>query len=64
MAVLDEEGIQYPGFGKIDCAVFDSDSVRHAATWRYSSLGSLKGKVIRLKFYLRNARLYSFKLRG
>ena len=64
VAVLDGEGTQYPGFGKIDCAVFDGDSVRHAVTWRYASLGSLKGKVIRLKFYLRNARLYSFRLRG
>lgn len=64
VAVLDGEGTQYPGFGKIDCAVFDSDSVRHAVTWRHASLGSLKGKVIRLKFYLRNARLYSFQLRN
>lgn len=62
VAVLDGAGTQYPGFGKIDSAVFDSDSVRHRMSWRHTALGSLKGKVIRLKFYLRNARLYSFKL--
>jgi hypothetical protein len=62
VAVLDRQGTQVPGFGKTDCAIFDSDSVRHTVTWRQASLGSLKGKVIRLKFYLRNARLYSFGL--
>ena len=62
VAVLDRQGTQVPGFGKTDCAIFDSDSVRHTVTWRQAALGSLKGKVIRLKFYLRNARLYSFRL--
>ena len=62
VAVLDRQGTQVPGFGKTDCAIFDSDSVRHTVTWRQVSIGSLKGKVIRLKFYLRNARLYSFRL--
>ena len=60
VAVLDEQGTQYDGFGKYDCAVFDGDSVRHEVTWRQVSFASLKGKTVRLKFYLRNARLYSF----
>lgn len=60
VAVLDEEGLQYKGFGRADCALFDSDSVRHEVTWRQVSFAALQGKVIRLKFYLRNAHLYSF----
>ena len=61
LAVLDEQGTQHQGFGKTDCAIFDGDSVRHNVNWRNNvSLESLKGQVIRLKFYLRNARLYSF----
>lgn len=60
VAILNEQGVQYDGFGKNNCAVFDSDSIRHRVTWRQVSFASLKGKVIRLKFYLRNARLYSF----
>ncbi len=61
VAVLDEEGTQYEGFGKVDCAVFDGDAVEHEVTWRQVAFASLEGKVIRLKFYLRDARLYSFK---
>ena len=61
VAVLDEQGIQYDGFSKIDCAVFDSDAVCHKMTWRKNVFSTLKGKMIRLKFYLRNAQLYSFK---
>ena len=60
VAVLDEEGLQYKGFGRADCALFDSDSVRHEVTWRQVSFATLQGQVIRLKFYLRNAHLYSF----
>jgi hypothetical protein len=69
VAVLDEAGQHigdyYTGFRKIDCSPFDSDSLRHKVTWRhYTSLGTLKGRTIRLKFYLRNAKLYSFELTG
>jgi hypothetical protein len=61
VAVLNERGIQYKGFGKIDCAILDGDSVRHNITWRNNiSLAPLKGQAIRLKFYLKNAQLYSF----
>ena len=65
VAMLDEAGQHigdyFTGFKKIDCALFDGDSVRHKVTWRdNTSLASLKGQVIRLKFYLRNAQLYSF----
>ena len=60
VAVLDEEGVQYEGFGRIDCALFDGDSVDHQVTWQRSAYGDLQGRVIRLKFYLRDARLYSF----
>ena len=62
--MLDEEGVQYEGFGRIDCALFDGDSVDHQVTWRRSAYGDLKGRVIRLKFYLRDARLYGFGQQG
>ena len=64
VAVLDEQGVQHKGYARIDCALFDGDSVRHNVTWRENvSLESLRGHVIRLKFYLRNAHLYSFAVR-
>ena len=61
VAVLDESGIQYEGYSSTDCALFDGDSVRHTVTWRERTcLDELRGFNIRLKFYLRHARLYSF----
>lgn len=61
IAVLDESGIQYQGYSRQECALFDGDSTDHLVTWRDKvSLEELKGKDIRLKFYLRDASLYSF----
>ncbi|SVE07020.1 uncharacterized protein METZ01_LOCUS459874, partial [marine metagenome] len=61
VAVLDESGIQYQGYSRQECALFDGDSVDHSVTWREKlSLEELKGNTIRLKFYLQNASLYSF----
>ena len=64
VAVLDEHGIQHEGFSRADCAVFDGDAVGHRVTWRTkTSLDELRGHSVRLKFYLRNAELYSFTVR-
>ena len=61
VAVLDEDGTHVKGYAKVDCALFDGDSVRHRVTWRAGvSLDALAGTNIRLKFYLRSAKLYSF----
>ena len=61
VAILDESGIQYQGYSLQECALFDGDSTGHRVTWRERlSLEELKGKDIRLKFYLRNASLYAF----
>ena len=61
VAVLDEQGVEVDGYRAVDCALFDGDSVRHRVTWRENvSLGGVKRSVVRLKFYLRNAKLYSF----
>jgi len=61
IAVLGESGTQYQGYSMQECALFDGDSVAHNVTWREKpSLEELKGKNVRLKFYLRNAKLYAF----
>ena len=63
VAVLDESGIQYSGYSKRDCVLFDSDSISHKVTWqKRPTLDELKGKTIRLKFYLKNAKLYAFTI--
>ena len=49
VAVLDESGIQYSGYSKRDCVLFDSDSISHKVTWEKTpTLDELKGKTIRL----------------
>ena len=63
VAVLDESGIQYRGYSMEECAKFDGDSLAQRVTWRdKTSLDDLNGKIIRLKFYLKNAKLYAFRL--
>ena len=65
IAVLDESGIQYPGYSRPECALFDGDATGHHVTWREKlSLEELKGRTIRLKLYLRNASLYAFAVGG
>ena len=61
VAVLDGSGTQYQGYSRQECALFDGDSINHRVTWRDQlSFEDLKGKNVRLKFYLRSAMLYAF----
>ena len=59
--ILDESGKTLSGFGKDDCCAFQHDALRHVVVWDgRSDVSQLAGKPIRLRFHLRNARLYSF----
>ena len=58
--ILDAAGQPLPGFSKNDCAPFTGNSVHQPLRWR-RPLTTLAGKSIRLKFYLRQASLYSFQ---
>lgn len=61
VAVLDESGTQFQGYSLQECVLFDGDSVRHTVSWREKlSLEDLRGRHIRLKFYTRSAKLFSF----
>ncbi|NSW90736.1 MAG: hypothetical protein HPY74_08700 [Firmicutes bacterium] len=65
VSVLDEDGHHFgnyfTGYKRVECALFDGNSIHHRVTWRDKvSLTELKGKTIKLKFYLKNAMLYSF----
>ncbi len=65
VAVLGADGMQVDGMRHIDCAPFDSDSVRQRITWEnHVSFDHLKGQTLRLKFYLTSTRLYSFGFAG
>ena len=61
IALLDEEGSPIPGFGLDECVPFRGDSVRHEIAWQGGpSCAGPAGRLVRLSFRMRNARLYSF----
>lgn len=63
--VLDERGRPIPGFSQIQAEVCrDVDELRLQPQWQgHPDLATLKGRVVRLKFRLQNAKLYAFQVR-
>ena len=53
-----------PGFDYADGQPFTGDSVAHEIKWKEKSLDSLRGQIVRLEFFLKNADLYSFRAEG
>jgi hypothetical protein len=62
--VLDEKGKVAPKLSKDDCQPMHADSVDHEIGWKDGSLGDLRGKPVKLRFYLLNARLYAYRIAG
>jgi len=61
VAVVEADGYHEPYFAKVRCAALDGDGCAQRVTWyERANLDELKGKVVRLKFYLRQADLFSF----
>ena len=62
--VLDADGQAIPGFTVNEAKLFNGvDELRLEPQWKNNKdLSSLKGKTIRLKFYLYNAKLYAFQI--
>ncbi|MBI1915689.1 MAG: hypothetical protein HYS12_13300 [Planctomycetes bacterium] len=59
---LDGEGKPIPGFGATDCKPITSDGIRHVVTWKGNpDCHLLQARAIKLRFHLKNARLYSFE---
>ncbi len=62
--VLNKKGKPIPGFTAKEAIYCDVDALRLKPEWKNNKdLSVLKGKTIRLKFYLRNAKLYAFQIR-
>ena len=65
VVICDNEGNPIPGFTKEESLPVSTDSTRQPVRWRnHNDLGSLKGKPVRFKFYLVNAKIYSFWVSG
>jgi len=59
--VLTPEGDPIPGLSREDCDPATEDTLLHRCTWKGGSdLSHIEGRVIRLKFHLHAAKLYSF----
>ena len=62
VALLDRRGNEIPGFGLAQCDPIRGDSVRHTVHWNGKpGVGHLAGKTIRLRFELKNAKLYALQ---
>ena len=62
--VLDADGQAIPGFSAAGAVRYDNvNELRLRPAWSDNSdLAQLRGRTVRLKFYLYNARLYSFQM--
>jgi len=60
--VLDQQGEPIPGFSANEATKYEhTDDLRLTPTWK-KRLATLTGRIIRLRFHLKNANLYSFQL--
>jgi hypothetical protein len=63
--VLTEDGDIIDGFERRSSRIFSGDSLDHTISWEGDKrIGQLSQQNIRLKFYMNNATLYSFKIEG
>ena len=62
VAILDEEGRALPGFSGEDADRLDRNDLRKVATWKgNSTLSTLRGKTVRLRFIGEAVKLYAFQ---
>ncbi len=59
--ISDERRKPIDGFDYTDCKPFKGDDVAHTITWPGRSIDELKGQVIRIEFFLRDADLFTFR---
>jgi hypothetical protein len=60
VTTVDDEILE--GFDAQDCTPFSGDAIRHNVRWGNKSLADLKGRTLRLRFFLDRAMLYAFDL--
>jgi len=60
--VMDNWNHVWPGYGKADCRIFSGDSVHHKVAWTAGDAVHMIPGIVKLRFHLRNAELYSFQI--
>ena len=61
VAITDNNAKAIPGFDFDDCRPVKGDSLNRIVNFTGGSLKRLSGEVVRVKFKLRNAKLYAMK---
>ena len=62
--VLDEQAQPIPGYTATDAVPVNGNSVRMPVGWQAGDdVSSLAGRAVRLRFHLRDAKLYAFQFR-
>lgn len=60
--LLNEDGSEILGFKQVDADIIIGNEIKRVVTWKGNKeLASLAGKAVRLKIYMKDADLYSFK---
>jgi len=59
--ISDEQRKPIPGFDYEGCETLQDDCVAHEVIWKDHSMYDLKGKTLRLEFFLQDADLYTFR---
>ena len=60
--VQDAEGNVFSRFGLDDCLPFSGDRVAEEVRWKQACFDEVNGRVVRLRFVLQGARLYTFRV--
>ncbi|MBI4660567.1 MAG: hypothetical protein HY735_17155, partial [Verrucomicrobia bacterium] len=62
--IQDIDGNALPGFRLEECAPLFGDTIDRTVTWSHGAdLGSLGGRVVRLRFAVRDAHVYAFQFK-
>jgi len=62
--LLDEQEQPIQGYARNESQIINGNSVRMPVRWQqHEDVGELAGRPIRLRFYLRDCKLYSFQFR-
>lgn len=60
--VQDPEGNVFPGLALADCQPFSGDQVAHHVRWSDARIDEVNARVVRLRFVLEGAKLYTWRL--
>lgn len=59
--ICDQNGNAIPSYSREDCIPVSTDSTKQLIAWKTAdNLAALKGSIVRIKFYLQHAKLFSF----